>query len=71
MLFFPIQQELDCISDDGRILGRIRFNADTGQHQFQQDSEVDALSDSEQASINQRLAGLDAGSYTIPMQDDD
>jgi len=71
VLFFPIQQELDCISDDGRILGRIRFNADTGHHQFQQDSEVDVLSDAEQASINQRLAGLDSGIYTIPMQDDD
>ena len=71
MLFFPIQQELDCISDDGRIIGRIRFNADTGKHLFQQDADVDALSEVEQTEVNKRLAGLDAGIYSIPMQDDD
>ncbi len=71
MLFFPIQQELDCISDDGRILGKIKFDHAKGGHIFIAANESIILSDSEGAIIADRLLGLDLGKYTISMQDDD
>ena len=71
MLFFPIQQELDCISERGVILGKIRFDDAQGRHIFYQPDDVFEVTAAEQAAINERLAGLDAGIYGIPMQDDD
>ena len=71
MLFFPIQQELDCISERGVILGKIRFDDAKGKHIFYQPDDVVEVTAVEQAAINERLAGLDAGTYGIPMQDDD
>lgn len=71
MLFFPIQQELDCISDDGRILGRIRFDGSLDQHVFQKSEEVAELTVEEQSSISKRLELLDSEEKSIPMQDDD
>ncbi|MFK4753390.1 hypothetical protein [Oceanobacter antarcticus] len=71
MLFFPIQQELDCISNDGRIIGRIKYNGATRNHVFQLDADIVELTDADQAKIAERLAGLDTGVYLIPMQDDD
>lgn len=71
MLFLSIQQELDCINDDGRIIGKIRFDADAKKHVFYQPDEVFNLSEADQLQVNARLAGLDAGLYVIPMQDDD
>ena len=71
MLFFPIQKELDCISERGVILGKIRFDDAEGKHVFYQPGDVVEVTTAEQAAINARLAGLDAGTYGIPMQDDD
>lgn len=71
MLFFPIQQELDCVNDSGSIIGRIKFDGAKDKHTFHLDNNAGALSNSEQASINERLIGLDSGKYAIPMQDDD
>lgn len=71
MLFFPIQQELDCISDRGVILGKIRFDDVKGQHIFYQPDDVVEVTAVEHAAIDERLRGLDAGVYGIPMQDDD
>ena len=71
MLFLSIQQELDCINDGGSIIGKIKFDADEKQHVFYQPDGVVVISDAEQAQINERLVGLDAGRYSIPMQDDD
>ncbi len=71
MLFLPMQQELDCISDSGRILGKIRFNYAKNGHHFYPDSESIALSSLEECQIAQRLAGLDSGACSIPMPDDD
>ena len=71
MLFLPVQQELDCISDNGYILGRIKFDYSKRGHVFYSDNEFSSLSPREQASIAERLSGLDSGKYSIPMTDDD
>ncbi|HBS41462.1 MAG TPA: hypothetical protein DEA26_02190 [Oceanospirillales bacterium] len=71
ILFLPMQQELDCINTEGRIVGKIRFDANLNQHVFYQPDQAVELSDSEQAAISARLSGLDAGTFHIPMQDDD
>ena len=71
MLFLPIQQELDCITDDGRILGKIRYDDAQRHHIFYSLEGEPELSVSERAMINERLSGLDSGLYSIPMQDDD
>jgi len=70
VLFFPMQQELDCISDSGDILGKIRFDGTQQKHIFDADDKA-RLSAQQQKLINQRLATLDGGEHTIPMQDDD
>jgi len=70
VLFFPMQQELDCISDSGDILGKIRFDGAQQKHIF--DADVTAsISAQQHTLINQKLAILDGGEHTIPMQDDD
>ncbi len=71
VLFFPIQQELDCISDSGLILGKIKFNGAKEMYQFFPDNESIVLEGEEEANIIERLAGLASGKYSIPMQDDD
>jgi len=71
VMFFHVQQELDCINSSGDILGKIRFVPAKGEYQFFPDSESVVLTDEEQASISQRLAALASGEYEIPMQDDD
>lgn len=71
VLFWPIQQELDCITSCGRILGKIKFDGAKNKHAFCPADESISLSDEEQNKIAERLAGLDAGKYVIPMQDDD
>ncbi|MGB0664044.1 MAG: hypothetical protein ACPGMR_09685 [Pontibacterium sp.] len=71
VLFFPIQQELDCISDSGRILGKIKYDGAKDEYAFFSDDEATPLTDLEEASIVERLAGLASGKYTISMQDDD
>ncbi|WP_370292854.1 hypothetical protein [Thalassolituus sp.] len=71
MLFLPIQQELDCITDDGRILGKIRYDNAQRHHIFYSPESEPELSVSERAMIDERLSGLDSGLYSIPMQDDD
>ena len=70
-MFFSVQQELDCISDDGNILGKIKFDHAKGGHIFYPDSELTVLSNLEEVSIVERLVGLDTGKYSISMQDDD
>jgi len=70
MLFFPIQQELDCISERGVIVGKIIFDDTRGKHIFYQPDAVE-LTAVDQVAINERLSGLDTGLYGIPMQDDD
>lgn len=71
VLFFPINQELDCISTSGRILGKIRFDVFKEEYNFHPDDESVELSDLEVASVAERIAGLYAGKYSFPMQDDD
>jgi len=71
VLFFPVQQELDCISDSGDILGKIKFDHAQSKHVFTPADKTIKLSDSDKSSLEQRLAGLDSGQYTIPMDDDD
>jgi hypothetical protein len=71
VLFCPIQQELDCISGSGVILGRIKFDCSKDEHIFHLDNELIVLSSLEKSSIAERLSGLDSGKYSIPMQDDD
>ena len=58
MLFFPIQQELDCISERGVIVGKIRFDDAQGRHIFYQPDDIVEVTAAEQAAINERLAGL-------------
>ncbi len=71
VLFCPIQQELDCISGEGQILGKIKYDGAKDEYYFQPDNESIVLSDAEGASIAVRLSGLASGQYLIPMQDDD
>ncbi|RDE24571.1 hypothetical protein DV711_02990 [Motiliproteus coralliicola] len=71
VLFFPVQQELDCISDSGRILGKIKFDLAKGEYLFCPDNESVVLSDKEQSSIAEKLVSLELGKSSIPMQDDD
>lgn len=71
MLFFPIQQDLDCINDAGVIVGRIRFDAELRKHVFVLTDESVELSSEEESRVSERLTGLDSGKYVIPMQDDD
>jgi hypothetical protein len=71
VLFWPIQQELDCISNSGRILGKIKFDRSKEEYIFYSENESIILSSLEKSSIAERLSGLDSGKYLIPMQDDD
>lgn len=71
MLFLPNQQELDCFNDSGELVGKIKFNAHSDKHEFHSESETSQLTNSEQLTIAERLAGLDLGKFSIPMQDDD
>jgi len=71
MLFFPIQQELDCISYSGEIVGKIRFDDVQGKHIFYQPDGECEVSAVDMDYIQARLDGLDTGVFEIPMQDDD
>jgi hypothetical protein len=71
VLFWPIQQELDCINDSGRILGKIKFDISKEDYIFYPENESIILSSLEKTSIAERLSGLDSGKYLIPIQDDD
>jgi hypothetical protein len=71
MLFLPCQDELDCINDEGRILGKIRFDSAKEKHIFYSTDESISLSSTEKTGIAERLARLDAGKYSMPTQDDD
>jgi len=71
VLFWPIQQQLDCISSSGRILGKIGFDIQKDDYIFVQEDVSLSLTGEEQAKIDERLAGLRSGLYFIPMQDDD
>jgi hypothetical protein len=71
VLFLSIQQELDCISDNGRILGKIKFDHSSNGHIFCPTNESVVLSSIEKSSIKERLSGLDSGVYSILLQDDD
>lgn len=71
VLFWPIQQELDCISDSGRVLGKIKFDGSKNEYIFSLACESTELSKREESNIVERLAGLSSGKYVIAMQDDD
>lgn len=71
VLFWPIQQELDCMSDSGRILGKIKFDMAKDDYVFNFADESISLSSEEESKIVERIAGLKSGKYSIPMQDDD
>lgn len=71
VLFCPIQQELDCISGSGQILGKIKFDVSRDEHIFSPADDSVVLSATEKHSIEDRLSGLNSGKYSIPMQDDD
>lgn len=71
VLFWPIQQELNCITDSGNILGKITFNSAKYQYSFHPDNGSIELSSDEELSIDERVAGLNSGKYSIPAQDDD
>ena len=71
VMFWPIQQELDCISDSGDVLGRIKFDGSKNEYTFSPVDESIALSGEQHAKIVERLAGLASGKFSIPMQDDD
>ncbi len=71
VLFWPIQQELDCINESGDILGKIKFNGEKESYQFYPNTESVTLSSDEQSRIAIKLAALESGQSIIPMQDDD
>ena len=71
VLFWPIQQELDCINTSGLILGKIKFNGFKDEYGFFPTDDSISLSSTEKLSIDKRLAGLESGEFSIPMQDDE
>ena len=71
MLFLSIQQELDCITDCGKIIGKIKFDDRLKKHIFILTDDKANMSSTDEVSISERLLGLDSGQYQIPMQDDD
>ena len=71
VMFFPLEQELDCISSSGNILGKIRFDVFKDEYEFVSADPEIALSDLEEALIVERLSGLASGKYSIPMSDED
>ena len=71
MMFWPIQQDLDCINNEGRILGKISFNANENKHIFYPADHSIVLSSIEKSNIAKRLLGLDCAEHSIAMQDDD
>jgi len=71
VLFWPIQQELDCINCSGQILGKIKFGDSMDEYIFCPANASIVLSSREKADIAERLSGLESGKYLIPMQDDD
>jgi len=71
VLFFPVQQELDCIGSSGDILGKITFDGLKDEYVFNRDNESVVLSDDEQAQITKKLIALKSGQSSVPMQDDD
>lgn len=71
MLFLASQAKLDCINDNGVIIGHIKFDTTTEKHMFYPDIDAIKVSNSEQSNIDERLSGLDSGKYLIPPQDDD
>ena len=71
VLFFPIQQDLDCISSRGQILGKIKYDGAKDEYALCPDNESTELSDIEVSIIAERLAGLYSGKYSLAMQDDD
>ena len=71
VLFWPIQQELDCINASGDILGKIKFDGASESYQFYANDESVILSSEEQSHIAKKLAALESGQSIIPMQDDD
>ncbi|MFC3151619.1 hypothetical protein ACFOEK_11320 [Litoribrevibacter euphylliae] len=71
VLFWPSQQELDCINSEGLILGKIQFDGSKEEYIFCCDNESVSLSELEKIKIADRLAGLKSGKYSMPMQDDD
>jgi len=71
VLFWPVQQELDCINDCGVILGKIKYNASTKAYGFVPDNDKIKLSEAEETMIAVRVAQLESGHISIPMQDDD
>lgn len=44
VLFWPIQQELNCINDSGDILGKIKFDSTLDLYGFYPESESTVLS---------------------------
>jgi hypothetical protein len=71
VLFWPIQQELDCINSNGRILGKVKFDGAKDEYNFYPADQSIILSSLEESNIAERLSGLASGKYSIPMQDDD
>jgi len=71
VMFWPIQQALNCITDDGRILGKIEFDVKTEQYIFCSEEDSVVLSSLEASQIEKRLADLHSGDYLMPMRDDD
>ena len=71
VMFFPIQHEIDCISINGKTLGRIQFDNSKDGHIFQPDNDSVILSKDEEMRIAAKLASLKSGEDSIPMPEDD
>lgn len=71
MLFLLNQQELDCITDSGTVLGKIKFDHAIGQHTFNSIDPSILLSETEKSLIAEKLISLNLGKDSIPLPDDD
>ena len=71
VLFWPIQQELDCINSTGDILGKINYDPTNQQFRFVPDHPAVKLSSTEQQMIADKLFALHTGQSSIALQDDD
>lgn len=71
VLFFPLEQELDCINSDGKILGKIKYDGYKDEYHFFPDDEGIALTDLEEVSIAGKIASLTSGKQAMPISDED
>ena len=71
VMFFPIQHEINCISINGKTLGRIKFDNSKDGYIFELNNDSVVLSNEEEICIAVKLVNLKSGKEAVPMPEDD